>query len=306
MTDKSAPSVGAPPAEAKIAPPAGLGAVPAYDRGWLQRDSRAPFLSYVSDDPAVNWSDDLEELHEESSRTHFIDRWTRKAVIDRLGNPAPNSVIADIGCSTGYMLEDLNVAYPAATLIGVDLVAAGLHKAHELVPDARLLHADACSLPIADQSVDVAVTVNLLEHVPDDGLALREIARILRPGGRMVAVVPAGPRTYDYYDRFLGHERRYAKRELWDKCSGAGLSPVDALHIAALPYPAFWAVKQRNRLLHGRLRDQALADRVAADIAHTKDSRVGTLAWHLEEKIAGLGIKPQFGIRSLVAAARPA
>ncbi len=225
--------------------------------------------------------------------------------MDRLGDPGAEAVIADIGCSTGYMLEDLSAAYPSARLLGVDLVAAGLHKAHELVPDARLLHADACALPIADQSIDVAVTVNLLEHIPDDGLALREMARILRPGGRMVAVVPAGPRTYDYYDRFLGHERRYAKRELWDKCSGAGLRPVDAIHIAALMYPAFWAVKQRNRVLHGRLRGQALADRVAGDIANTKDSRLGALAWRLEEAICGLGFKPQFGIRSLVVAVRP-
>ena len=39
-------------------------------------------------------------------------------------------------------------------------------------------------------------------------------ARILRPGARAVIVVPAGPGTYDYYDRFLGHERRYARGEL--------------------------------------------------------------------------------------------
>jgi SAM-dependent methyltransferase len=303
--DHSPVRTGESAAEVQIAPPPGHGALPSYDRGWLLGDVPREFLSYVSDDAAVNWSDDLEELHEESSRTHFIDRWTRKAVIDRLGHPVPNPVIADIGCSSGYMLEDLSVAYPAATLIGVDLVAAGLRIAHQLVPEARLLHADACDLPIADQSVDLAVTVNLLEHVTDDGLALREIVRILRPGGRMVAVVPAGPRTYDYYDRFLGHERRYAKRELWDKCSGAGLRPVDAIHIAAGLYPAFWMVKQRNRLRYDHLRGQQLAERVAADIDGTKDSPLGAFVWRIEERVVRLGLKPQVGIRSLVVAERP-
>ena len=42
-----------------------------------------PFVSYVPSQHAVNWSEDLEELHEESSRTHFIDVWTRRAILAR-------------------------------------------------------------------------------------------------------------------------------------------------------------------------------------------------------------------------------
>src|SRR6202020_2860717 len=106
-----------------------------------------------------------------------------------------------------YLLEDLQRSPPAATLIGVDLVPEGLLKAHVLVPRARLLHADVCRLPLAAASVDAIVSANLLEHVPDDVLALHEAARIVRPGGTLALVVPAGPGTYDYYDRFLGHER---------------------------------------------------------------------------------------------------
>ena len=128
----------------------------------------------------------------------------------------------DVGCSTGYLLEDLRRAIPDASLIGVDLVAGGLRKAHENVPDAELLQADACALPLQDASVDAAVSANLLEHVPDDARALAEIFRILRPGARAVIVVPVGPGNYDYYDRFLGHERRYASGELARKADAAG------------------------------------------------------------------------------------
>ncbi|MGO9761469.1 MAG: class I SAM-dependent methyltransferase, partial [Solirubrobacteraceae bacterium] len=164
-----------------------------------------PFVSFVGDDHAVNWSPELEELHEEASREHFIDVWTRRSMLARLGSLPAGAVIVDLGCSTGYLLEDLREEYPDAQLIGIDLVAAGLRKAHLGVPDARLLQADVCALPLEDRSMDAAVSANLLEHVPDDELALSELRRVLRPGARGVLVVPAGPATYDYYDRFLGH-----------------------------------------------------------------------------------------------------
>jgi SAM-dependent methyltransferase len=264
-----------------------------------------PFLSYVAVDPTVNWSDELEALHEESSRSHFLDRWTRGAILDGIGATEANATIADVGCSTGYLLEDLHERWPSADLIGVDLIAAGLVKAHATVPSARLLHADACALPIADAAVDAVVSANLLEHVPDDRRAVSEIARILRPGGRAAIVVPAGPGTYDYYDRFLGHERRYARHELADKCRDAGLEVIHDGYIASLLYPAFWLVKQRNRRVHGGLSGEALERQVAGDIARTHHSRAGALTWGVERVLGRVGVRLPFGVRSLVVAARP-
>lgn len=287
----------APPSRAEL---------PAFDDGWLvSAGEREPYLSYLGADPSVNWSDELEELHEQASRTHFLDRWTRSAIVERMGPVPPTPVIADVGCSTGYLLEDVRAAHPGATLIGVDLIGAGLVKAHRFVPSARLLRADACDLPVADGAVDAVVSANLLEHVPDDGKALREFARILRPGGRSVIVVPAGPGTYDYYDRFLGHERRYRRYELASKCADAGLEVLEDGYIGALLYPPFWLVKKRNRLLHGGLAGDALERQVTADIARTRNSRVGEVAWALERRMLSLGIRLPFGIRSLVVARRP-
>lgn len=279
--------------------------MPPFDQGWLTGGSApTPFLSYADSDPSVNWSDELEQLHEESSRTHFLDRWTRSAIIDRIGPVPSHPTIADIGCSTGFLLEDLHRAYPAAALAGVDLIGLGLEKAHRLVPAARLLRADVCDLPIADGAVDALVSANLLEHVPDDRGALGEFARVLWPGGRAVIVVPAGPRTYDYYDRFLGHERRYGRRELASKCADAGLEVLEDSYIASLLYPAFWLVKQRNRRSGGGLEGEALRRRVTADIARTHDSRIGAATWPFERWLREHGIRLPFGIRSLVVARR--
>jgi len=264
------------------------------------------FASHVSAEHSVNWSDELEELHEESSRTHFIDVWTRRAMLARIGPLGTNPVVIDVGCSTGYLLEDLRRAMPTARLIGVDLVAQGLRKARQNVPDAELLHADVCDLPLADASVDAVVSANLLEHVSDDQKALAEIARIMRPGARAVVVVPAGPGNYDYYDRFLGHERRYARGELARKGSAAGLTVVEDIHLGAPLYPAFWAVKQRNRRRYGHLQGAELAAKVSEDISKTNDSRFGRLACQIEERLLGVGLRAPFGIRGLTVLARPA
>jgi SAM-dependent methyltransferase len=280
-----------------ILPLPGAEAVPPFHDGWMiGGDQRLPFLSYTVD-PSANWSDELESFHEESSRTHFIDVWTRAAILERIGDVPERGAIVDLGCSTGYLLEEIRAAHTEATLIGIDLIASGLRKAHALVPSARLLQANACDLPLVDESVDAVVSANLLEHIPDDGRALAEIARVLRPGGRAVLVVPGGPGTYDYYDRFLGHERRYGRGELADKARGAGFDVSADRYVASLIYPAFWLVKKRNRRRYGHLEGEALERRVARDIAGTRDSHIGGALRRLEE-LSRLHLP--FGIRNVV------
>jgi SAM-dependent methyltransferase len=264
-----------------------------------------PFVSHVTAGHGVNWSEELEALHEESSRDHFIDVWTRRAMLARLGPVGARPTVLDLGCSSGYLLEDLRSAAPKAALIGVDLVAAGLRKAHENVPEATLLQADACALPLEDQSVDAVLSANLLEHVPDDMRALVEIFRVLRGGAQAVIVVPVGPGNYDYYDRFLGHERRYARGEMARKAITAGFDVLQDIHLGAPLYPAFWAVKQRNRRRYADLDGSMLEARVRGDIERTTDSALGRLACLIEEQMLALGVRMPFGIRGLTVLARP-
>jgi SAM-dependent methyltransferase len=287
-----------------LAPP-GHNTLPGFDRGWTVDGATEPFLSYVPDESAVNWSDQLEAIHEESSRSHFIDRWTRRAMLTAMGDPGGDAVILDLGCSSGYLLEDLHAAHPEATLIGIDLIGAGLRKAHDQVPEARLLQADAGELPLADGSVDAALSANLLEHVSDDTRVLRELRRVLRPKASAVLVVPAGPQLYDYYDRFLGHQRRYARGELAARARQAGLEPVGGHHLGSLLYPAFWLVKQRNRRRFDHLEGAALRARVEHDIAKTRSSRTGAAACRIEEWLVDHGLRLPVGVRELIVLRAP-
>jgi len=292
---------------ARLRPPPGLDTVPTYRRGWVNEAGEPePYLFYV-DFSGTAWSDGLEEIHEESSRDHFMDVLTRDFLLGSVAESLPDTgVVADLGCSTGYLLEDLARAHPQAQLVGVDVVAAGLRKAHLETPEAALLLADVCDLPIGDESVNAVVSANMLEHVADDQQALAEIQRILVPGGLAALVVPFGPHLFDYYDRFLGHERRYRRAELATKAAGTGLDVVRTGHLGQLLYVPFWLVKKRNRMLRGRLRDDALRAQVERDIAATTNSRLGAVSCDIERRLTRRGIRFPFGIRELVVLRKPA
>ena len=227
-------------------------------------------------------------------------------MIARIGKDMSAATIIDVGCSSGYLLEDLCLQFPRAALIGVDIIFAGLRAARADVPSCSVVQADAGRLPFALGSADAIVSANLLEHVPADLEALGQMFAVVRPGARVVIVVPAGERLYDYYDRFLHHQRRYGRCELASKARSVGFEILDDFYLGSLVYPAFWAAKKRNRLFRDQLSGEALQRQVASDIAHTQDSRLGRISTRLERALLARSIKLPFGIRELVLLRKPA
>ena len=294
---------------AALRPPPGATAVPAFRAGWLEAgsDRPRPYLSYFDEPADVNWSPELEHLHEEASRTHFIDVLTRALAIRALapGALGREPVIVDLGCSTGHLLGELETSCPEAFLVGVDAVARGLASAHAAVPRAALLHASVTDLPFGNGTVDGVVALNLLEHIADERVVLRELRRVLRRGGRAVIVVPANPSLYDAYDAYLEHERRYARREVARKAAEAGLLTSSRRYVGSLVYPGFWAVKKLNRLRYRAIPRERAKDVVVRDIAATRDSRLGAFACRIEQRLSAAGIRLPFGIRELTVLERP-
>ncbi|XVQ12107.1 class I SAM-dependent methyltransferase [Spirillospora sp. CA-255316] len=85
-------------------------------------------------------------------------------------------------------------------------------------------HGDACFLPLPSGEQDLALALNVLEHVEDDRAAAAEIARVLRPGGGALVAVPCDMTLWSAHDVALGRVRRYSRRALTDLLEEAGLA----------------------------------------------------------------------------------
>lgn len=119
--------------------------------------------------------------------TFGMDRRWRRAAVAALGLPGGSSV-ADLACGTGDLCVDLVKA--GLDPIGFDLSAGMLAAAHTTVP---LVRADVVSLPLPDSSMDGATCGFALRNLVDLRLFLAELARIVRPGGRMALLEVAQP-----------------------------------------------------------------------------------------------------------------
>ena len=136
------------------------------------------------------------ERFDEWSTTY--DRTPGQLFFGRIHRPVVNAVcsgrvlprrVVDLGCGTGRLLEALLPRLAGAELVGIDpaqgmIAVARTRFAAE--PRVRLEVATADPLPLADASVDVATTTMSFHHWEEQGTALREVVRVLAPGGRFL------------------------------------------------------------------------------------------------------------------------
>ncbi len=153
--------------------------------------------------------------------------------------PARDEIaVLDVGCGTGATLKAIG---DLGTVVGIDRSPEALQFC-QTRGLSKLARAKAEELPVASGSVDVVLALDLLEHIQDDAAAARELARVLRSGGVLLATVPAGPELWSEHDEALAHLRRYRAARLRRILVDAGfdiqkLSPVITtllLPIAAL------------------------------------------------------------------------
>jgi len=101
---------------------------------------------------------------------------------------------------------------------------------------------DAYRRKAGDTSRDCFCLVNVLEHIEDDGAALRDMAAMLKPDGHVCIFVPALPFLYSKLDRVFGHFRRYTHAELKEKVADAGFEIVSSRYMDMLGVPAWGLV----------------------------------------------------------------
>ncbi|MFD9333800.1 class I SAM-dependent methyltransferase [Streptomyces sp. NPDC060028] len=107
----------------------------------------------------------------------------------------PGDRVLDAGCGTGRALTALRAAVgPSGTVLGADLTPQMLAAAQQAGRAAQgtLLIADVARLPLHDAALDAVFAAGLIAHLPDPAANLRELARVVRPGGRLALFHPIG------------------------------------------------------------------------------------------------------------------
>ncbi|MGW6791078.1 class I SAM-dependent methyltransferase [Streptomyces chartreusis] len=103
--------------------------------------------------------------------------------------------VLDAGCGTGRALPPLRDAVgPSGVVLGADLTPAMLEAAARAGRDAdgQLLLADVAALPVRSESLDTVFAAGLIAHLPNPAENLRELARVVRPGGTLALFHPIG------------------------------------------------------------------------------------------------------------------
>lgn len=249
-----------------------------------------------------HWSDELTIMHElEAGRTHPIDLASRRLArrtLKRFCGDRPGALTIDIGCSSGYLIEELKGAFPQLAVVGSDFILKPLLALAARIPSVPLLQFDLRRCPLPPDAFDAAVLLNVLEHIDDDQASLREVARILKPGGVAHIEVPSNPDCYDIYDEHLMHHRRYRMGDLKALAVGAGFEVMQSTHLGFFAYPAFYAVKQRNKKLLPLPKSQK-DQIVTRQIRETRANLLFSLLMKVE-LLLGRIVSYPCGIRSVV------
>ncbi len=140
----------------------------------------------------------------------------------------------EVGSGLGHYAADWAAAgVPRFTASEAD--PGRLAALRERFADDPVVRVRELAVPVtATGEHSAVVACNVLEHVPDDVGALRDLAGLLRPGGRVVLVVPAFPSAMSAFDRAIGHQRRYRARTLRAALEAAGYEVERLHHVNAL------------------------------------------------------------------------
>ena len=108
---------------------------------------------------------------------------------------------------------------------------------------------DATKLPFADDRFDVVLATDIIEHIDNDSRALREIHRVLAPGGYTIIAVPAFPSLWGLQDIVAHHKRRYRTENLTEKINLSGLKILRIYYFNYLLFGPIWLARQVIKML---------------------------------------------------------
>jgi SAM-dependent methyltransferase len=163
--------------------------------------------------------------------------------IERLQLP-PGARILDAGCGSGRNMVEL-ARHGAVT--GVELSSTSAELARERSA-GDVVEGSVMDMPFDDGSFDLSVSLDVIEHLPDDVAALAELRRVTRPGGALLVTVPAYQWLWSGHDEVNHHHRRYNRRTLLAAAQAAGWQAQATAHFNSLLLPIAIVLRALERL----------------------------------------------------------
>jgi SAM-dependent methyltransferase len=162
-----------------------------------------------------------------------------------LAGAGPRLRLLDAGCGTGNNLRHLEAF---GTAVGVDLSTDALRFCRSR--GVKVARAGLSSLPFPDGSFDCVTSFDVIYHrwVSDDRAAVREMARVLRPGGRLLLRVPALKMLWGAHDRAVHSRHRYTRGEVRALLRDEGLEVERLSYANSLLFPLLWLRRRLDRL----------------------------------------------------------
>lgn len=173
-------------------------------------------IHFNSDHHFERWSN----TYERSFMQWVLFDRVHSAVLSAIPAGWQPQVILDIGCGTGRLLRKASARWPSARLIGVDPTAGMIAQARAAMPGGEFHLGSAESIPLPDNSVDLVLSTVSFHHWQDQAQGIREVARVLKPGGRFYladALMPV------WFSHFFHHGTAASLPQLRDYFSRPGL-----------------------------------------------------------------------------------
>jgi len=148
--------------------------------------------------------------HELTHWWYCVRRNLVKNLITTYSQNRKDNQILDIGCGTGALMKEIA---SEGTVTGVDFSADAVHFCKQRGLE-NVVQGSVTSLPFPNDIFDIVLALDILEHVEDDGQAVQEISRVLKPGGVAIIFVPAFMMLWGSTDEVSEHKRRYRKNQL--------------------------------------------------------------------------------------------
>lgn len=148
--------------------------------------------------------------------------------------------VLDIGCGSGYLTARIDAETNAEEVVGIDSDSDSIQVARRRDCEATFHVGDAFDLEWADDSADVIVFGDVLEHLETPEAALREARRVLAPGGSVVVSLPAYRALWGPHDEHNGHHDRYTTERFRNVAETAGYRLTRHRYTNLAPLPVYW------------------------------------------------------------------